>query len=143
MNALLIFPHQLFEQHPGFAANPDLVVLTEDPLFFSDERYPVNFHRQKLMLHRASMQDYSESMKTQGCPLAYFEFADQSSVLSGVIKSLAKRGVACISVCDVADFSLSRRLESACADHSITSVYSHRLRLSRKRLHPPGSLIHL
>jgi len=66
MNALLIFPHQLFEQHPGFASKPDVIALIEDALFFKDERYPVNFHWQKLMLHRASMKNYANILQSRG-----------------------------------------------------------------------------
>ncbi len=35
-SAVLLLPNQLFAQHPGLAARPEIVVLFEDPLFFGD-----------------------------------------------------------------------------------------------------------
>jgi len=120
MNALLIFPHQLFEQHPGFASKPDVVVLSEDPLFFTDERYPVNFHQQKLMLHRASMQHYADTLRSRGYQVFYCDAADNSSRLKSVVNLIATRGATKISVCDVVDFTLSRRIELACIESNIS-----------------------
>ncbi|MFN5762377.1 MAG: cryptochrome/photolyase family protein, partial [Sphingobacteriales bacterium] len=48
-SATLIFPHQLFEQHPALVEG-DPVFLLEEYLFF--KLYP--FHKKKLILHRAS-----------------------------------------------------------------------------------------
>ncbi|MFM7869688.1 MAG: cryptochrome/photolyase family protein, partial [Planctomycetaceae bacterium] len=50
MRAALIYPHQLFQQHPAVISAAK-VYLVEDPLLF--RQYP--FHCHKLMLHRASM----------------------------------------------------------------------------------------
>ena len=120
MNAVLIFPHQLFAEHPGLAGNPDLVVLSEDPLFFGDQRYPLRFHRQKLLLHRASMQYYAERIDSQGLEVQYHAFAAGDSGTETVIAGLKKQGVELVTVCDVADYILARRLSSACDKHSIT-----------------------
>jgi len=61
-SATLIFPHQLFENHPAIADGRS-IYLAEDPLFFgNDSRYPVAFHKQKLVLHRASMQAYTDEL---------------------------------------------------------------------------------
>ena len=61
--ATLIFPHQLFAKHPAIEkARP--IFLVEDPLFFgNDERYPIAFHKQKLVLHHASMKAYSDHLE--------------------------------------------------------------------------------
>ncbi|MEL6315547.1 MAG: cryptochrome/photolyase family protein, partial [Pseudomonadota bacterium] len=57
--ALLILPHQLFADHPALGAEPDQVVMLEDPLFFGDPQYPMVMHKQKLWLHRATMAHYA------------------------------------------------------------------------------------
>ncbi len=45
-SATLIFPHQLFEDHPAIEKGRS-IYLAEDPLFFgNDEHYPVAFHKQ-------------------------------------------------------------------------------------------------
>ena len=59
-NALLIFPHQLFESHPALEKNRD-VFLVEEYLFFRQ----YNFHKQKLVFHRASMKFYESFLKDQ------------------------------------------------------------------------------
>ncbi|MES2983284.1 MAG: cryptochrome/photolyase family protein [Verrucomicrobiota bacterium] len=65
-SATLVFPHQLFEKHPALAKGRP-VYLAEDPLMFgNDPKYPVAFHKQKLVLHRASMQAYAEELRTLG-----------------------------------------------------------------------------
>jgi deoxyribodipyrimidine photolyase-related protein len=59
MNTIsLIFPHQLFEQNPCVEKDRK-IVLVEEFLFFRQ----FQFHKKKLMLHRASMKHY-ESLLT-------------------------------------------------------------------------------
>lgn len=65
-SATLIFPHQLFECHPAVAPGRS-IYLAEDPLIFgNDPDYPVAFHKQKLVLHRASMQAYTDELRAAG-----------------------------------------------------------------------------
>jgi len=123
VNALLIFPHQLFEQHPGIASNPALIALTEDPLFFTDDRYPVNFHQQKLMLHRASMQQYAATLRSQDHHVIYFEAANKGSDLASVVNSIATHGMSRIFVGEVVDFVLAKRIELACAEANISLTW--------------------
>ncbi len=64
--ATLIFPHQLFENHPAIAEGR-AIYLAEDPLIFgNDSHYPIAFHKQKLVLHRASMQAYTDELRDLG-----------------------------------------------------------------------------
>ena len=49
--AVIIFPHQLFEHHPYIVKGRE-VLYVEDDRFFTDFR----FHKKKLLLHRASMR---------------------------------------------------------------------------------------
>ena len=65
-SATLVFPHQLFENSPAIREGRP-VYLAEDPLFFgNDSRYPVNFHKHKLVLHRASIQAYADELRDAG-----------------------------------------------------------------------------
>jgi deoxyribodipyrimidine photolyase-related protein len=57
-HGILIFPHQLFHSPPAWMARGQLFLL-EDAHFFSALR----FHKQKLVLHRASMQSYARRLK--------------------------------------------------------------------------------
>ena len=58
-SALIIYPHQLFAVE--FLPSVDVVYVVEEPLFFgTDSEYPMAFHKQKLVLHRASLRRYVE-----------------------------------------------------------------------------------
>jgi deoxyribodipyrimidine photolyase-related protein len=82
MEVTLIFPHQLFERHPAIAQGRT-IFLIEEPLFFgTDARWPAAMHRQKLMLHRASMKAYATHLKKDGHDVSYVEF-HQSLKLPG------------------------------------------------------------
>ena len=60
----LIFPHQLFKQNPLFSNKEKTkFYLIEDDLYFN--QYP--FHKQKLLLHRASMHYYQDFLEEKGC----------------------------------------------------------------------------
>lgn len=60
-SALILFPHQLFAT--AQLPQVDTVVLVEDPLYFGlDQASPIKLHKQKLILHRASMRRYVEEL---------------------------------------------------------------------------------
>jgi len=69
--ALILYPNQLYEPH--LLPKVDTVYLVEDPLFFGvDQELPLKLHRQKLVLHRASMQRYvKEVLWPTGCKVEY------------------------------------------------------------------------
>jgi len=56
----IIFPHQLFKIHPAIHKNHK-VFLIEEELFFNQ----YNFHKKKLVLHRASMKCYADSVASR------------------------------------------------------------------------------
>ncbi|MEM7026938.1 MAG: cryptochrome/photolyase family protein [Pseudomonadota bacterium] len=104
---LLIFPHQLFLDHPGFAEKPDEIVLIEDSLFFGDAIYPAHFHKQKLIFHRASMKYYEELCK-QSIKTSYFDYQYKKTHLKSIIKTFSP---AEFLVADPTDFILLKRLQ--------------------------------
>ena len=112
--ALLIFPHQLFRPHPGIAKHPDRICLIEDKLFFGDAQYPMQFHKQKLWLHRASMARYAKYLETLKTPHEYVAYKKDEPVLEPLIARLAKDGVTEIEACDPVDFILEKRLKAYC-----------------------------
>ncbi|MEL6752035.1 MAG: cryptochrome/photolyase family protein, partial [Pseudomonadota bacterium] len=60
---LLIFPHQLFREHPGLDEKPERIVLVEEPLFFGDPHYPAKFHKMKLAYHKATMARFDARLR--------------------------------------------------------------------------------
>ncbi len=59
--AVLLYPHQLFPL--SVLPQVDAVIMIEDPLFFgNDQEFPQKFHKQKIILHRASMRRYAKEL---------------------------------------------------------------------------------
>ncbi|MEM9584645.1 MAG: cryptochrome/photolyase family protein [Pseudomonadota bacterium] len=111
--ALLIFPHQLFENHPGLDASPERIVLIEDPLFFGDPQYPAKFHKQKLWLHRASMAQYAERLKKSGHQVELIPYVHDTGLMAQTVKGLAADGITEIVLVDPVDQIAMRRLRNA------------------------------
>ncbi|MCU0514443.1 MAG: cryptochrome/photolyase family protein [Anaerolineae bacterium] len=118
--ALLIYPHQLYRTQP--AGPPDrLHVLVEDPLFFGDARYPVAFHRQKLLLHRASMRRYAAETLA-GQPLYYHSYAADPRP-EAVFVALAARGITLLHVVDPTDDVLERRIRRYARQYGLALIW--------------------
>lgn len=65
MEVALVYPHQLFGQHPALEEGRR-IYLIEDPLFFgNDPHWPMAVHQQRLVLHRAAMKAWAE--KREDC----------------------------------------------------------------------------
>ncbi len=114
---LIVFPHQLFANHPGLELNPGRVLLIEDSLFFGDDRYPLQFHKQKLWLHRASMKRYEAWLKSQGFSVEYFDYRTGPGSLLKVLETAIDRESAAdqqLYCVDPTDFILEKRLRAAC-----------------------------
>ncbi|MEM1388238.1 MAG: cryptochrome/photolyase family protein [Pseudomonadota bacterium] len=118
--ALLIFPHQLFADHPGLAEAPDRVVLVEEPLFFGDPVYPAVFHKQKLWLHRASLARYQARLEAAGHAVARIAYQRDADLLRGALADLSGAGIETILVADPVDFTLSKRLRAAAEAAQLT-----------------------
>ncbi|MEL7116062.1 MAG: cryptochrome/photolyase family protein, partial [Pseudomonadota bacterium] len=111
--ALLVFPNQLFADHPGLQDRPDRVVLVEDPLFFGDPTYPATFHKQKLWLHRASMAQYSARLASAGHAVTPIAYQRDVRLIDTTLATLAADGATHIFAADPVDFTAERRLRRA------------------------------
>ncbi len=105
-HALLIFPHQLYYDHPAFTQQLDLIVMIEDRLFYGDDQYPCNFHKQKLILHRASMRCHYDRLIKRKMNVEYIEYA--SAHWDNIAQILD--GFDIITYYDVVDFTLEKRI---------------------------------
>ncbi|QXV66725.1 cryptochrome/photolyase family protein [Mucilaginibacter sp. 21P] len=110
----LIFPHQLFKKHPAVGAGRP-VYLIEEGLFFNQ----YNFHKKKLVLHRASMQYYADFLKEQGINVTYIEATDKLCDIRKLVPHLVKQGVDNIHYAHVADDWLGKRIVSACEKQNV------------------------
>ena len=111
--AALVYPHQLFAYHPAVAGS-DLTVLVEDPLFFRQYR----FHRQKLILHRASMKRFAATLRETGLRV---EYLDAAALLEtgAVAGHLVRWKVHTVRVVEPNDDWLKTRLTAALLGHGI------------------------
>ncbi|MEM9225385.1 MAG: cryptochrome/photolyase family protein, partial [Pseudomonadota bacterium] len=117
--ALLVFPHQLFADHPGLSGQADRIVLVEDSLFFGDRQYPLRFHKQRLWLHVASMAAYAETLGRVGHTAEFARYKHGVPVLKTLLAGLARDSVTTILSCDPVDFILEKRLREHCAAHGL------------------------
>ena len=104
MEITLIFPHQLYAQHPAIEKGRS-VYLLEDPLYFT--QYP--FHKQKLVVHRASMKYYQHKLEKKGYAVTYVDAVDAD--LENVFQLLKKKKVSAIHYVDATDYLLERRIQ--------------------------------
>jgi deoxyribodipyrimidine photolyase-related protein len=105
--AAIIYPHQLFADHPALA-NVSQAVLVEEPLLFNQ----YCFHRQKLIFHRATMMQFAAELQKRKLTLHYIEASKlaDTAAIAAVLKRLQIRSVQYVDLCD--DW-LSTRLAAA------------------------------
>jgi deoxyribodipyrimidine photolyase-related protein len=114
----LVFPQQLFEQHPAFAHAQEFWLI-EDELFFTK----VPFHQKKLALHRASMIYYAEYLRSKDKNVRYFD-TDEAN-LESLFQELG-RCTKQIVVVDPTDFLLEKRIRRFVARYHLGPVsYTH------------------
>lgn len=129
--ATLVFPHQLFENHPALDRDRS-VILVEDSLFFGDPRYPLRFHKHKLILHCATMEHYAALLRSRGYSVEILRyrpqatFADLAAAKVGVETAPAAGAVPMpagtreIHLCHVSDDVLHRRILKMAQRNGIT-----------------------
>jgi len=113
-HCILIYPHQLLEQH--------VLLDTEYPIYLIEEHLFFNhlkFHKQKIALHRATMKFYESYLKEKGRHVTYVEALTPKCDSRNLIEELALKGFEEVHCLDVVDNWLSKRIESACKKHEI------------------------
>ena len=101
----IIFPNQLYKGVP-IAKKSENIVLIEDTLFFGEKKNISNFHKNKLILHRASMKNYLENeLKEFNTKYVNYENADLENIFEKF------KGVETVFVYEPKDFLLEKRLK--------------------------------
>ena len=111
MDATLIFPNQLFRNHPALKTSRT-TYLIQDPLFFGDKHYPLSFHKQKILLHLLTMDEYETMLKSLGYEVQSLSFLETSSrkYLDDLFIS---QEIHSIHLCQVDDFLLKKRITNS------------------------------
>lgn len=113
--ATIIFPHQLFKPNPALRTGTP-VYLVEEFLFFRQYL----FHKNKILLHRASMKYYADWLQQEGFVVEYIDSDDLRSDVRQLIPYLAKKGCKELLVIDVVDDWLRKRLLMAAHQQRFT-----------------------
>lgn len=112
--AAAIYPHQLYSDHPCIAQGRP-VYLIEEPLLLTE--FPA--HRQRLLLHRLSMQAYARHLKTAGYKVTVLE-VEALETTADAIAQIAGDGVTRLHVAETTDQWLEQRLTAAATAEGIT-----------------------
>lgn len=119
MELTLIFPHQLFHPHPAIASGREILLL-EDPLFFGrDVRWPLRLHRQKLVLHRASLTAFAERLRAEGHRVRYGRCPAGSGHSIDLWEEHVPAGVTSLHLAGLVDDLLERRLARFAAGRNL------------------------
>lgn len=125
--AVLIFPHQLFKDHPLVSDKADCY-LVETALFFTQYK----FHQQKIAFHRASMKAFEANINKQVKSLTYIEAHDKRADIGHLVESLSQENVEQIVSIDSCDDWLEQQLDEACETYKIKrKILDSRLFLSK------------
>lgn len=112
MEVTLVFPHQLHKTHPAISKGRP-VWLIEDELYFTQYK----FHKQKLVLHSASMKYYEQGLIDAGYKVHYIGFSE--AALDRVFQKLTDTNMKAVHYADTTDYLLERRLARYSAKHKI------------------------
>ena len=110
----IIFPHQLFQNHPALHEGR-VVYLVEEWLFYRQ----YNFHLQKLVLHRASMKFYADWLIQNGYVVNYIETHVKENDCRQLVAMLANQKIVDIHIAEPADDWLLKRMREACRRYKI------------------------
>lgn len=105
----LIFPNQLFADIELWQ---DECYLIEEWLYFKQYK----FHKQKLVLHRASMKSYEEQLIKAGKTVHYIDSFSKESDCRNLIRNLKTND---IHIIDVVDDWLRKRIKQSCLGNGI------------------------
>jgi deoxyribodipyrimidine photolyase-related protein len=115
---VLIFPHQLFDDHPAIQ-DGRLLILIEEHLFFREFK----FHRSKLALHRASMKYYAQNLKEQGLDVEYIPSTDEASDIRTFLAGIDTQAIGKLHLLDPTDNWLEKRIREGLASREVELVW--------------------
>lgn len=113
----VLFPHQLYQQHPALDRDRP-VYLVEEFLYF--KQYP--FHKQKIVLHRASMQYYAHYLRSLHYRVLYVSAQEKAADIRVLISELAAQKVQTIHYSDTTDNWLEKRIRETAHQYGIKTI---------------------
>ena len=111
----LLFPNQLFKD-VEILKNYNEVWLIEEYLFFNQYK----FHKQKILLHRASMKYYESYLQKNNINVKYIESIQAENNIQIFIEQLQFKETTKIDIYDVCDDWLNQRISENCLKYNIS-----------------------
>ncbi|MEO0414711.1 MAG: cryptochrome/photolyase family protein [Verrucomicrobiota bacterium] len=116
----LVFPHQLFPNHPALCRDRE-IHLIEDTLYFGDPfASPGRFHQQKILLHRASMKAAADWWSEAGYSVHYHDYYRQTTISEWLKAQAPRLEITEIHLTQCCDYLLEKRIRNTCEALSIT-----------------------
>ncbi|MDX9789886.1 MAG: cryptochrome/photolyase family protein, partial [Candidatus Kapabacteria bacterium] len=114
MEVSLIFPGQVYEFNPCVNTGRKIYII-EDYHYFGINK----FHKQKLVLHRATLKFYCQYLVKYGLDVEYIDYNGAGN-LGEIFKSLARQGVKKIHHGETVDYRLELQINKFCRDYGMT-----------------------
>ncbi|MFM1793836.1 MAG: hypothetical protein RL642_221 [Bacteroidota bacterium] len=118
MTISLIFPHQLFHEHPALHQT-EIVYLIEEELFFHEFK----FHQQKIILHKASMLAYAEKLKSDDYKTIHITAQEALAKIEVFFEHVKREGVTQVKSCFPSDDWLKKRVDRSAKKNNIEMVW--------------------
>ena len=117
MDITLIFPNNLFHVSPILNKSTK-IFLFQDPIFFKDNKHPINFHKKKILLHLSSMESYNNKLISEGydSKIIYFNELLEENYLNNFF---IRERVTSLSLYRTQNNALTQRLSSSAYELSI------------------------
>tara|TARA_B110000014_G_scaffold103832_1_gene71247 strand:- start:71 stop:1555 length:1485 start_codon:yes stop_codon:yes gene_type:complete len=112
MESTFIFPNQLFYPHPAISKKRT-IFLIQDPAFFYERETKLKFHKQKILLHMLSMNEYENELINKGYRVLNitFEHFHNNNNYESIIKN---NEITNLHLCDVVDTFLFNNINNDC-----------------------------
>ena len=110
MEITLVFPHQLFEHHPGIQTNRSIALIADGLILGGDPEWPLTIHPRKLHLHQQSMLVYEKRLESKGHRVITLKPNEQQQT-SDLLNQLVDSGYQTFYLSDPVDDLLTKRVK--------------------------------
>ncbi len=109
MDITLVFPHQLFEHHPGIQASRRIALIADGLVLGGDPQWPLTIHPRKLQLHQQSMLAYQHHLESKGHSVLALT-PNEHQQTSDLLNQLIDSGYQTFYLADPVDDLLTKRV---------------------------------
>ena len=114
----LIFPNQLFKIEKQFNEIKHIALIQDSLFFGSDTQWKQNFHCQKVLFHKATMDSYEVELKKQDHNVIYIKH-NKGTRTEDNLNYLIKKGFNYFITYEAFDWSLEKRIKDFALNKNI------------------------